>query len=160
MLGGCYDDGKCKCVETGISTYECPLLQCVLLKETLESGYILPTVLEQKSYYFPLILYFIGLGLVNFDELDVYVQISPLSSQVKRYLHLNKLHSDLAADPGLAMVSSSLRAHVLQTLFICSGCDYISFFAGFGKPTIMKHSFKTHVLKNFLVHWQTLCLIQ
>ena len=30
---------------------------------------------------------------------------------------------------------------MLQTLYICSGCDCISFFAGFGKATIMRYLF-------------------
>ena len=31
---------------------------------------------------------------------------------------------------------------MLQTLYICSGCDYTSFFAGFGKATVMRYFFQ------------------
>ncbi len=31
---------------------------------------------------------------------------------------------------------------VLQTLFICSGCDYITFFAGVGMATMMRRLFE------------------
>ena len=54
----------------------------------------------------------------------------------------NQLQLALAGDPDLALVPPGLRACVVQTLFICSGCDYVSFFAGFGKVTIMRHFFE------------------
>jgi len=62
--------------------------------------------------------------LANFDDLDTCVQISPLTVQITKLLHLNQLNVDLAADTSLTLVPSSLRACVLQTLFICAGCDY------------------------------------
>ena len=34
------------------------------------------------------------------------------------------------------------KSHVLQTLFICNGCDYISFFVGLGKATMMRRFFE------------------
>ena len=48
----------------------------------------------------------------------------------------------LRDDPDLSLVPIVLRPLVMQTLFICSGCDYISFFVGLGKATIMKHFFQ------------------
>ena len=53
-------------------------------------------------------------------------------------LHLNQLLTDLGGDPSLALIPASIRPQVLQTLFIASGCDYISFFAGFGKTSVLK----------------------
>ena len=70
------------------------------------------------------------------------MQLSPASSPELKLLHINQLHLN-AADPDLATVPLDLKASVLQTLFICSGCDYLSFFAGFrfGKAMMMKHFF-------------------
>ena len=87
-------------------------------------------------------VYHIGLPLLNSYVHDVYVQLSPMTSPELRLLHLNQVQLDLAGDPDLALVPPGLRACVVQTLFICSGCDYLSFFAGFGKATIMRHFFE------------------
>ena len=64
--------------------------------------------------------------------------MSSVTSPELRLLHFNHLLLSLATDPDLALVSAP-RPHVLQTLFICSGCDYISFFVGLGKATMMRH---------------------
>ena len=58
-----------------------------------------------------------------------------LASPELRLLHLNHPIQALAADPDLALVSPGLRPCVLQTLLICSGCDWL------GEATIMKHFF-------------------
>ena len=57
-------------------------------------------------------------------------------------LHLNQLHQALTSDPDLSLVPPSLIDRVLQTLYICSGCDYSSFFAGIGKVTMMRCFFE------------------
>ena len=71
-------------------------------------------------------VYHIGLPLLNPVIYDVYVQLSPLTSPEPRLLRLNELHQSLCSDPDLALVPLGLRACVMQTLFICSGCDYVS----------------------------------
>ena len=53
---------------------------------------------------------------VNHDEIDVYIQISLLSSLSTRFLHLNKLNQVLCTNPGLVMVQHTLRAQVLQAV--------------------------------------------
>ena len=87
-------------------------------------------------------VYHIGLPFLRPDLHDVYVQLSSVSSLDVRLLHLNYLHQALNSDPYLAFVPSNLHGRVLQTLYICSGCDYISFFAGIGKTTMMRHFFE------------------
>lgn len=52
-----------------------------------------------------------------------------------RLLHLNQLLWSLRLDPDLSLVLLELRHLVLRTLFISSGFDYTSFFAGLGKAT-------------------------
>ena len=87
-------------------------------------------------------VYHIGLTVISPSECDVYVQLSPLSSVELRLLYLNTLLLALQSDPDLALVSPGLRPWVLQTLFIGTRCDHISFFAGRRKTTMMKHFFQ------------------
>ena len=92
----------------------------------------------KKLIEFPLIatdVYNIGLPLLRPETFDVYVQLSPIEIKL---LHLNSLYTSLLNDHDLASVSPLLRAKVIQTLFICSGCDFISFFAGIGKTSMMR----------------------
>ena len=95
-----------------------PLMQ---LKQILGCGYMLLIAQVQRNCFFLLIQMCIILAH------DVYAVISPLSSLTTKYLHLNQLLIDLAGDPSLALIPVSIRPQVLQTLFIASGCDYISF---------------------------------
>ena len=63
-------------------------------------------------------VYHIGLTLIDPSVHDVYVQLSNISSLELRLLQL-LLGS---------IIPLLLRPCVLQTLFICSGCDYVSVF--------------------------------
>ena len=67
------------------------------------------------------------------------VQLSSMSSPELRLLHFNNLLLSLNGDPDLALVPPTQRPRILQTLFLC---DYISFFVGLGKATIMRHFFR------------------
>ena len=49
-------------------------------------------------------------------------------------LHLNQLQLALAGDLDLALVPPGQRGCVVQTLFICSGCDLCPFLQVLGKP--------------------------
>ena len=143
VVAGCYEGGKA----IGISPFSvevCPLLTSNA-EETdtrvwLHAMYSAGT--KKLLFSTEADGYHIGLPLLDFNKYDVYVQLSPITSCEQMFLHLNQLHEALNADPDLALVPIGLRANVLQTLFICSGCDYISFFAGFGKATVMKHFFQ------------------
>ena len=87
-------------------------------------------------------VYHIGLPLICNQSQDVFVRISVFSSQEYRYLSLNSLVTSLEGDPDLSSVPRDLLPKVLQTLFICTGCDYVSYFAGFGKSTFLKVFFQ------------------
>ena len=100
----------------------------MLRSQTLGCGCMLYTVQALKSCCSPdTDVYHIGLPLLNHYEYDVYVQLSPITSPEVRLLHLNQLQLALAGDPDLALVPPGLRACVVQTLFICSGCDCVLF---------------------------------
>ena len=79
-------------------------------------------------------VYHIGLGL-NMDDKHILVQISPINSREIRFLDLLALNLALPNDPDLSTVPSTILPLVIQTLFVCSGCDYISFFSQLGKAT-------------------------
>ena len=79
-------------------------------------------------------VYHIGLPLTCNEPLDVFVRISVFSSQEHRYLSLKKLTMSLQGDPDLSSVPGEILPKVLQTLFISTGCDYVSYFAGLESP--------------------------
>ena len=87
-------------------------------------------------------VYHIGLPLMHNQSQDVFVRISVYSSQEHRYLSLNSLITSLEGDPDLSSSPRELLPKVIQTLFICTGCDYVSYFAGFGKSTCLKTFFQ------------------
>ena len=86
-------------------------------------------------------VYHIGLPLLG-HTVDVIVQLSSYTSIERRYLHLNKLRTALNTDPDLATTQHETRSKLLQSLFICTGCDYTSFFVGIGKATFMRIAFQ------------------
>ena len=80
--------------------------------------------------------------LVDDHLLEVYVRVSMFSCQEHRYLNLNNLLTSLKDDPDLSSIPRDILPKVLQTIFICTGCDYVSYFAGLGKSTFLKVFFQ------------------
>lgn len=87
-------------------------------------------------------VFHIGLPIVDSSSIDVIVQLNTYTSMEHRYLHLDALCTALHHDPDLSEVPQAFRSKWLQTLFICTGCDYTSFFAGIGKATFMRVAFQ------------------
>ena len=88
-------------------------------------------------------VYHIGLALLGrYPQSDVFIQLSAISSPEKKLLHLNSLCNSLSGDLDLAIIPSEIHPKVLQALFVCTGCDYISFFAGLGKATFLRNFFQ------------------
>ena len=86
--------------------------------------------------------YHIGMGLLTdcrLSELDIYVQLqwSHVSKATNRFVHLPALQEALINDPDLAHLPNDILLPCLQTLYVVSGCDYVSFFAGIGKVTFL-----------------------
>ena len=69
----------------------------------------------------------------------VVLQINKLSA---RYLDLNALKLTLQNDSDLSHFESATLPRVLQTLYISTGCDYISFFTKIGKSTCLRYFFQ------------------
>ena len=87
-------------------------------------------------------VYHIGLPIVAGTGLDVVVRISPFSSLELRLLDMQALLSAFANDPDLAMIPPSLSPSAIQVLYICTGCDFTSFFNGYGKASFLTTLFE------------------
>ena len=86
-------------------------------------------------------VYHIGMTVIAETDLDVIVRLSPFSSIEQRLLHLPALLTSFKNDPDLAAVQERKIAQTIQTLFVTTGCDYISFFNGLGKATFLQTLF-------------------
>ena len=87
-------------------------------------------------------VYHIGLPYIAGSNLDVMVKLSPLSSLQLRLLDMQALVAAVNNDPELSVIPQPLRPSVLQILYICSGCDFISFFHGYGKASFLAALFE------------------
>ncbi|XP_065198289.1 uncharacterized protein LOC135829829 [Sycon ciliatum] len=88
-------------------------------------------------------VYHIGMAIVNGRvERSVFVQLDMPGSAQHRYLNVTKLVNNIRNDPDLSQVAENVRVNALQALFVCSGCDFVSFFAGFGKCSFYKSFFQ------------------
>ena len=67
------------------------------------------------------------------------VQVSALHCCQLRQLNIITLVKALRDDPDLAQLDSTIVPKVLQTLYVVSGCDYISFFSQIGKATFLRY---------------------
>ena len=86
-------------------------------------------------------VYNIGMTLLQCTSCEVIVQIN-VPHKEKRYLNLTSLITALASDPDLAALPNEKLGNTMQALYICSGCDYISYFSGIGKVTFLKQFFQ------------------
>ena len=86
-------------------------------------------------------IYNIGLTLICESDKQYIVQLNVTHSAEKRYLNLNIHLIALSNDPDLAYVLRNYLGITLQTVFICTGCDYISYFKSVGKLTILNNFF-------------------
>ena len=86
-------------------------------------------------------VYHIGLPLVIPGE-NVLIQLSLPSNKELKILALHNLVDLLKRDPDLVHISEAYIPTVLQTLFVATGCDYVSFFSGIGKAFFLKVFFE------------------
>jgi len=94
-------------------------------------------------------VYNIGLSFINQHLTATYViQLNLPHSDESKYINLNNFHTALLQDMDLCNLQQDVLCKTLQTLFICTGCDYVSYFKGIGKAT---------VLNNFFQHASFIC---
>ena len=82
-------------------------------------------------------VYHIGLPIIAQTDLEVIVRLSSFSSLEHRLLDMQGLIKALINDPDLGTIQPSLLPSVIQMLYVCTGCDFISFFSGYGKASFM-----------------------
>ena len=87
-------------------------------------------------------VYHIGMTIIAETQLDIVVRLSPFNSIEQRLLDLPALLRSFKNDPDLSAVEERKIAPIIQTLFIATGCDYISFFTGLGKTTFLNTLFE------------------
>jgi len=61
-----------------------------------------------------------------------------LAAKQKKYIRLSQMPTCLENDPDLAGFTTEDLLQILQTLYVVTGCDYVSFFKGIGKQTFLK----------------------
>ena len=82
-----------------------------------------------------------------YSNTEVTVQLAPSAPcepySESRFLVLNNLRLALHEDPDLADIKRPALTSVLQTVFVATGCDYVSFFARIGKATFLDTLFQS-----------------
>ena len=86
-------------------------------------------------------IYHIGLPLTRQNK-QVVIQVSPINSKEIKFLDTSALSLALQNDPDLAGMEPNNLPQIMQTMFVCTGCDYISFFSGIGKATFLRYFFQ------------------
>lgn len=71
-------------------------------------------------------VYHIGLPIITDTHLNVIVRLSPFSSAELRLLNMQALNTAFNNDPELAPIPPFSIGSVMQALFVCTGCDFIS----------------------------------
>lgn len=83
-------------------------------------------------------VYHIGLTHIQLmPSKQIIIQLSKSLSVSPKLLHLNALVQALHDDPDLSPIPTSWIPQAIQSLYVCTGCDYISFFVGVGKCSFM-----------------------
>ena len=82
---------------------------------------------------------YIALGLLANREIIVQINQSLYND---KYVSLNNLSHALRNDPDLAPVNIECIEKIMQTIYIVTGCDYISFFKFIGKKSFLDTYFQ------------------
>ena len=82
------------------------------------------------------------MALESTHSKQVIVQISPVNSRQLKFLDITALKAAFQNDPDLVNIDAGILPQVFRTLFVCTGCDYISFFSQIGKATFLRYYFQ------------------
>ena len=86
------------------------------------------------------------------------VQLTKSYKDDVKFLCLNKLQQALHDDPDLTDIPVDMRSQAIQTLYICTGCDYVSF-SGMEKQVFIQHFSNMHSLLQKVILWEALELL-
>ncbi|XP_072029408.1 uncharacterized protein [Amphiura filiformis] len=78
------------------------------------------------------------IGISHFEKFatkQIYIEFQ---QEPIKYLDLNMLHHAFCNDPDLVSLPAGKIGHIVQVLYIASGCDFVSYFEGQGKSTFLK----------------------
>jgi len=87
-------------------------------------------------------VYNIGLGVIQKTSKQYVIQLNVPHAAEKKFLNLNRVESVLYNDPDLASLPRTSIVNIMQTLFICTGCNYVSYFKSTGKSMFFNHFFQ------------------
>ena len=76
-------------------------------------------------------VYHVGMPLISSGK-RVIIQLNKPSDKELKLLDLGQLLDNLKRDPGLVHIPDSSIPSTIQTLFVCTGCDYVYLFSGIG----------------------------
>ena len=83
-------------------------------------------------------VYHVGLTVASsIPSCHMIVQFSRSYKEGAKFLDINNLLQALQNDPDLHGIPCQLRPQALHSLYVCTGCDYISFFVGMGKVSFL-----------------------
>ena len=88
-------------------------------------------------------VYNIGVAVANkLPQKDIIVQINVVHAREHKHVHIQNLVKVLESDLDIASIPQDNLSTIFHMLYVVSGCDYISYFSGFGKGTF-EHSLST-----------------
>lgn len=88
-------------------------------------------------------IYHIGLTIASQrPETNIVIQLTRTFREGSKFLQLQYLPKALYTDPDLHGIPIELRPQSLQSLYVCTGCDYVSFFRGIGKVSFLSTFFQ------------------
>ena len=71
------------------------------------------------------------------------IQLNPPHSEEKKYISINNFKIALQKDSDLSNLPQGNKlCQILQTLFICTRCDYIAYLKFIGKATVLNNFFQ------------------
>ena len=86
-------------------------------------------------------VYHLGLPLERHNK-QVTIQVSPMNSRELQFLNMSSLSKAFLHDPDLSNIITTDLPQVMQTLVVCTGCDYTSFFSQIGKATFLRYFYQ------------------
>ena len=91
-------------------------------------------------------IYHIGLTIPRTDtcmsDVQIIVQLSKSYKDSPRFVDLSALCNAIERDPDLSDIQEDFRCQSLQSVYVSTGCDYISFFVGLGKASFLSAFFQ------------------
>ena len=88
-------------------------------------------------------VYHVGITIAQrLTETEIVVQLKKSFREGSKLLLLSKLLEALQSDPDLHAIPSVLRPQSVQSLYVCTGCDYVSFSRGMGKVSFLSTFFQ------------------